>query len=64
MKKTQLKLTNSILVDHAGRELAGRSRIALLERIDTLGSISSAAHELGMSYRPVECHRSDGQCGR
>jgi molybdate transport system regulatory protein len=51
MKKPQVQLTSDIVLDRGGRGLAGRNRIALLERIDALGSITSAARELGMSYR-------------
>lgn len=51
MKKPPVELTSDVFLDRGGRGLAGRGRIALLERIDVLGSISRAAQELGMNYR-------------
>lgn len=51
MKKTGVQLTSRVFLDRGGRGLAGRGRIALLERIDAAGSITRAAHDLGMSYR-------------
>lgn len=51
MKKPSVELTSDVFLDRGGRGLAGRGRIALLERIDALGSISRAAQELGMNYR-------------
>jgi molybdate transport system regulatory protein len=51
MKKPEVELASDVFLDRGGRGLAGRGRIALLERIDAAGSITRAAHELGMSYR-------------
>jgi molybdate transport system regulatory protein len=51
MKKPPVNLGSDVFLDRGGRSLAGRGRIALLERVDALGSISRAARDLGMSYR-------------
>ena len=50
-RKAGIEVASSVFVDRGGRGLAGHGRVALLERIDALGSISGAARELGMSYR-------------
>lgn len=51
MTNPKVQLSSEVFLDRGGKGLAGRGRIALLERIDALGSISRAAHDLGMSYR-------------
>lgn len=51
MTNPKVELSSEVFLDRGGKGLAGRGRIALLERIDALGSISRAAHDLGMSYR-------------
>ncbi|MFQ5871400.1 MAG: winged helix-turn-helix domain-containing protein [Candidatus Geothermarchaeales archaeon] len=39
------------LEDGSGRQVVGSGLASLLEKIDEKGSVSSAAKELGMSYR-------------
>jgi len=46
-----LQFSSTLLVQRDGEPLAGPDRIALLEAIDTCGSITAAAQAVGISYR-------------
>ncbi len=51
VKKGESRLEGRFWVTKGGKTLAGKGRIELLKRIETTGSISKAAKEMGMSYK-------------
>src|SRR5512141_2152971 len=50
-KKTDYKVSGSLLIECAGERFFGPGRAELLELIDTTGSLSQAAKQMGMSYK-------------
>jgi molybdate transport system regulatory protein len=50
-KPAALAIHGGLWLDHKGQKYVGASRIALLESIDELGSITQAAKDVGLSYK-------------
>ena len=46
-----MELRGKVWIELGGRHLFGKGRAALLEAVDSEGSIQGAARKLGMSYR-------------
>ena len=46
-----MELRGKVWIEMAGRHLFGKGRAALLEAVESEGSIQAAARKLGMSYR-------------
>jgi molybdate transport system regulatory protein len=50
-RSNALAIHGGLWLDRKGQKFAGASRIALLESIDRVGSITRAAREVGLSYK-------------
>src|ERR1700692_3429775 len=50
-KPAALAIHGGLWLDRKGKKCAGASRIALLESIDRMGSITAAAKDVGLSYK-------------
>lgn len=50
-KKTDYKVSGSLLIECGGERFFGPGRAELLERIDETGSLSQAAKKMRMSYK-------------
>jgi molybdate transport system regulatory protein len=48
---TRMEVSGSLWLEHSGQKVIAEDRIALLERIHGLGSITKAAKSLGISYK-------------
>jgi molybdate transport system regulatory protein len=51
MARPRLRIKSKIWLEADGRMIFSDGRLALLEAVDELGSLSLAARRLGMSYR-------------
>lgn len=50
-KKSEYKIAGSLWIECDGERFFGPGRVELLQRIDETGSISTAAKQMGMSYK-------------